>query len=92
MTSYLDREKFNKFSKSPFYKSLTLFPGNLLLDKWQESKKTMWDTLDSLEKEDNADLIQIGKWREEIKSKNDVNTWVQYITGKYVDILKGIDS
>ncbi len=72
---------FHKFAKSPYFKALHYYPGNLLLSHWQDAKRLVWEELSKLE-----ETPKLKGLKEELLSLNDPDKFFQYMISKYKEI------
>lgn len=72
---------FHKFSKSPYYKAIHLYPGNMLINFWQDAKRVTWEELSRLEETEDIKIL-----KEELLTLNDPDKFFQYMISKYKEI------
>ena len=79
----VNKNSMERASSSVYYRAFNLFPGNLLLDKWKESKNTA--IVDIKNKYEKSDPQECSKKLNEVNSCKDAASWAQFLLKKYME-------
>jgi len=78
---------FNAAKGNVFYRAFNMFPGNILLDKWQESRKIAVEDVKARYEKETPELCD--QLIKEMYNISDAGSWMRFIVKKYMQSFEG---